>query len=802
MGVGAGRGEETTVVRRAGRARGSAGRSGRIGRRGDTATTTVVVLVVVGVLAACAPLPPSPAGPAVVPPDRPVALSGPAALVNPFIGTAPADVATPVPGGRTGATFPGATVPFGALQWSPDTPNAEHPAGYGWADTTIDGFSLTHFSGAGCGNGGLVRFIPSVEVPTPTAGSFSHDRERARPGSYEVELDSGVSVALAADTRTGIGRFTAPTDASPVITIDNTPRVYGGLPVLAVGRISAVDDRTIEGEAVGGQFCSTPTQHRMWFRIELSRPFEVVAQDPLGRLSVRFAPSTDPVVARVGVSWVDVAGARRNLAAEQPGWSYPDERDAALARWNALLGRLSVEGGTETDRRVFTTALYRSLLHPNVSSDVDGRYRGFDGWVHSVAPGRVHLANISGWDIYRSQVQLLAMVVPEVARDLAESMLDDARQCGGGFPKWTVMNTETSVMVGDPGAAIVTALDAFGSGAADTDAVLEVLRRSALDPDTHCGWQPLRPGLRSYLDRGFMPSPGPSITDPVIDWILQRTLQLMPASDTLEFASADAAIARYAARHGDPTLAAATRRSAGFWRNLFDPSVGFVRPRLIDGSFASPFDPASPSGFVEGNAAQYTWMVPHDMAGLVAALGGREAARERLDELFTEVNAGLDQPYFYIGNEPQFTVPWAYLWTGTPDRTATVVRRIAAEAFGDGPDGLPGNDDLGATSSWLVWTMIGLFPLVPGTDVLGIHTPLFADVRLAVPGRPSVQISTDGVGPFTERLSVDGADHPQAWIRAADLLDGANLDFETATAPGVWATAPDLEPPSLSTEPG
>lgn len=767
------------------------------GRRRSPLAAAVAVLA--ALLAAAACVPPAPPDPSAEhPPEPPLSTGGPADLVDPFVGTAPAASSSPVPGGTTGDTFPGSSMPFGAVQWSPDTPGAENPAGYAWADTTVEGFSLNHFSGAGCPNGGQVSFLPGNDGTAATPLAFRHGQEVARPGSYEVTSDDGIGVALAATTRGGIGRFRFPEGGSPTIAIDN-PYPATAFPVPALPVMWPVDDRTIEGTAVGGGFCSTPTWFRLHFVVEFSRPFRLAELDPLHRAVLDFSGSGSEVIARVAVSSVDVDGARANLRAELPTWSYGEVRNAGLAHWNDLLGRLRVGGASESQRRTFTTALYHSLLHPNVASDVGGRYLGFDGVVHTVAPGSVHLANFSGWDIYRSQVQLLALVTPEVARDVSRSLLEDALQCGGGFPKWSVANQDALVMIGDPGALMVSNLDAFGAGATDVAAVLEVMRRSADEPGLTCGYRNLRPSLARYLATGYTPTLPSSVEGDVARALVGAVFDTADASTTLEYSMADTAIGRYAQRHGDADLAARMLQRGTWWEHLFDPAGGYVRPRMLDGSFAPDFDPASTFGFTEGNAAQYTWMVPQDYARLVELLGGPAAAVARLDDLFAQINGGISEPHFYIGNEPQFPVPWAYLWAGAPARTQEVVPRIIDGAFDDSPSGLPGNDDLGATSSWLVWASIGMFPAVPGEDVLALSTPRFPRVDLEVPGRAPVRITAPGspTDRFVAAATLDGAAHPRAWLRFADLVGGADLQFTTSDTPTDWGAGAGLVPPSL-----
>lgn len=718
--------------------------------------------------------------------------------VDPFIGTAPSNVPDPVPGGAMGDVFPGATVPFGAVQWSPDTPGAENDTGYTFADDRIEGFSMVHYSGAGCPNNELLRVMPSLGANDRPA-LFSHDDESASPGRYAVTLQNGIGVELGTTERAGIGRFTFPASRRSSITLDafhrNAPFLF-----FAPARVERVDDRTIRGMVLGGSFCTTPTAFRMYFHAEFDRPFEVASFNPFGTARLEFDTTTDPdVVMKVGLSWVRTANAAENVASEVPGWDLAAVQADAERKWEELLGRVRVAGGSEEQRRVFYTALYHAMLHPNVYSDVNGEYTGFDGRVHSTESGQTHYANFSGWDIYRSQVQLLSVLVPERAEDILRTLVEDARHCGGGFAKWTTFNVETSVMIGDPGALMVANMDAFGAGGIDPAETIEIMERSAYNPRTRCGWLRLRPGLPLYMSQGFTPSLPRALAEGRLAFLWMWLLDIGDVSATMEYAMADAAIAAYAGRHGAPALAADLRHRATSWEEVYDPSVAHVRPRLLDGSFAPGFDPADNYGFTEGNAAQYTWMVPQAYGALVERLGGPAAAAARLDALFEEVNAGLSEPHFYIGNEPLHSAPWAFVWAGAPHGTQEAVRRIINEAFNDSPGGLPGNDDLGATSAWLVWAGLGMYPVVPGEDVLVLNTPLFPEAVVEVPGRGAIRITTGGGPPATyiETATLDGVPHPRAWLRFSDLAAGATVDYTTGPEPAAWGSDPALAPPSL-----
>lgn len=717
-------------------------------------------------------------------------------LVDPFVGTDEAGVVDPVPGGAGGQTLPGAAVPFGAVIFGPDTPGAENDTGYAWSADTIEAFSLVHYSGAGCPNNELVRLLPTIGGDEEPVG-FSHDDEEAAPGWYRVGLANGIDVETTATARTGTARITAP-GAELGILLDADHR-ESSFDVDFDSSIEVADDHTIVGTVGTGSFCGTPTEYDLHFAATFDRPVGDATIDPDGRARLAFDTGDDPdVEVRVGLSFVSRENATANLAAEAADRPFDDLVASAHDAWAEVLDRVRVQGGTEDQRRTLATALYHAFLHPSVDSDVNGEYLGFDDEVHTVPEGTDHYGTFSGWDIYRSQVQLLAVLVPERAEDIVASMAAMAEECGGGYPMWTTGNVETSVMVGDPGAAMVANLDAFGAAPPDVDQALEVMTRSALDPTTKCGYVRLRPGLAPYAERGYAPNVPYDEAQDNLRYLRMWQRDLGDVSTNLEYAVSDAAIAAFADRHGDQDLAEELRTRAANWEEVFDPEVGYVRPRLEDGSFHEPFDPTDQYGFTEGNAAQYTWMVPHAYGALVECLGGPETTVARLDDLFTELNAGLTEPHFYIGNEPLFTAPWAYLWAGAPDRAQDVVRRVLTEEFTPTPGGLPGNDDLGAMSSWYVWAALGMFPTVPGEDVLTLTTPLFPAVTLDVPGRDPVRILAPGATDhrYVESVSVDDVPLDRAWLRWSDLV-GATLEVTTSSEPTDWATGPDVAPPSI-----
>ncbi|MEU1181135.1 GH92 family glycosyl hydrolase [Streptomyces sp. NPDC005820] len=629
-------------------------------------------------------------------------VADPARYVNPFVGTKPGGVDWGH-GGGGGNTFPGASAPLGGIQWSPDTVTRQF-GGYAYADRRIRGFSLTHLSGAGCGDYGNVPFMPLTGRPAPDPearyATFSHANERAAPGSYRVDFDNGIRTEIAATQRSGVARLTFPAGVQEPagLTVD-AGRAWNK----ATGAVT-VGARSLSGFTDSGGFCGTSVRYRLYFHAEFDRPF--AHGEPLdGRTSgayVSFAPGTREVTVRVGISFVSEDAARRNTLVEQRGRSLDEVRRAAREQWNGWLGRITVAGGSESRRRMFYTALYHSLLHPGAFSDADGRYRGFDGLVHRTRPGHVQYANFSGWDVYRSQIQLLALLAPREASDVAQSILEQGRQAGY-FDRWTLANGGTGVMVGDPLPAMAASVHAFGGTGFEARELLRTAVAGRQDDRQ-------RPGHASYDTLGYIPAGTKGVWG--------------AAATTLEYAVSDAALAQLAGRLGETETRAALERASGNWRNLLHPDSRYLQPRRADGTWPA-FRPTQRRDYVEGNAAQYTWMVPHDLPGLFTAMGGDAAVTARLDAFFTEYNGGADQPYAYLGNEPSFNTPWAYDYLGRPDRTQDTVRGILITLFGDGPDGLVGNDDLGAMSSWAVWAALGMYPQIPGSPQLALASPLF-----------------------------------------------------------------------------
>ncbi len=515
----------------------------------------------------------------------------------------------------------------------------------------------------------------------------------------------------------------------------------------------------------------------------------------------------------MGVSFVSVAGAQANLAAEQPGWSIGglDRRDTTA--WNQMLGRIQVGGGTAAEERTFYSALYHSLLHPNVFDDDDGDFVGFDGQVH-VAQGYTQYTNFSEWDIYRSEVALLATVAPQQTSDMVTSLLSDAAQ-GGALPKWAVANMDAAQQNGDSADPIIATAYAFGARDFDVQQALADMVKGATDPAASNGTYPERQDLAQYMAQGYVDA---GVHD------LTSSDYTVGGSETLEYALDDFAVAQLAQATGDAADYATFMTRAQNWSHLVDPAVGYLEARRADGTFppGPAFQPSSQAdvgqvGWEEGNAIQYTWSVPQNLRGLFDALGGIQAVVAKLNTLFTKLNTSRKQPYDWAGNEPSMGIPFEYDYAGEPWRTQSVVRRIETSLYSATPQGEPGNDDLGALSSWYVWAAIGMYPEVPGRGELVLDSPLFPHVTVMLAGGRSIMIGAPGAAaasPYVQHVTVSGlgggADvcvpasatgdvtYDCPWLPASVTQTGAQIEFGLGRSPDTtWGSAAADAPPSF-----
>ena len=769
------------------------------------------------------------------------ALADTADLVDPLIGT-----------GNGGNVFPGADTPFGMVQFSPDETGGNQTAnvnsgGYNDSSTNkIRGFGLAHVSGAGCGGlAGDVPFYPHVgDVTTSPAADvrdatfssgFSRANESAKAGSYAVTMNNGVKAELSATTRTAAGRFTYPASGVRSMLI----RTSAGLVGSSDANVT-VDPatRTISGSVTSGNFCGNKnldgnpdrtSYYTLYFVAKFDAGFTAYgtwkdAAVTAGSTSASGGTSyaggssggiTSPgglptpgkgsgayvqfgaqqVGVRIGVSYVDAAGAEANLQTEQPGGtSFDAVATAAHEAWNTRLRQIEVEGGSAAQQKTFYTALYHSLLHMNVYSDVDGRYRGMDQQTHTLAAGQhAQYATFSGWDIYRSQVQLVSLLDPGVASDMAQSLLNQSTQdVEGRWDRWTHNSGAVSVMSGDPSPAFVDTVAAFGGTNWDRAAALRSLVRAASVPTaadlSHIGWMNTakgqRPSLERFIQLHYFPEPSNAWSG---------------ASETLEDATADFAIADLASRLGDTATRTQFMERAQYWQNIFHlTGAGFIQNRAADGTWPA-FDPSGGPDFAEGSPTQYVWNIPFNVAGLFGAMGGPDAAAARLDAYFHNGAAwaftGAGGLHPELNNEPSLWAPWLFVWAGKPAKTQEVVRQILDTLWTTTTRGIPGNDDLGTMSSWYVFAAMGMYPAIPGRAEMALTAPLFSKVLIHRSGGQTLTVRTSGSGPYVGGLSYDGADWPQAWVPESFVSGDHTLDFalsDTATSWGDGAVPPSF----------
>lgn len=741
-------------------------------------------------------------------------------LVNPFIGTQ-----------AEGNTFPGASLPFGMVQLSPDT---GHYAGYRYTDDRIRGFSMTHVSGVGCGLGGDLPMTPMTGRPDTTdyaqyAQPFRHETETASPAAYQVTLDDpdgAVTAELAATTRTGWQRLTYEGSEESGLMLNAGQALHG----VRSSRVEVLDARTVRTTVEGSGFCQETEPYTLHFLTTFDRDIEDVELfdgDEFTAASTDGSAATegearqgawigfdttedDDVVVTTSLSWVDADGAAGNLA-EEGGSSFDEVRESARTLWQERLDAIAVDGGTEEQRRTFYSSLYRSLLGPHRADDVDGRYLGWDDEVHT-ADGHGYYQTSSLWDTYRTQIQLLALIAPQEARDQSISLILQGEQ-SGRLPRWGWGPVETNVMTGDPATPQLVTAQQYGLLGGWEDRLWTQLVQNADTVPSEDHPANGRAGNDHYLEHGYVPAETGAECKPG-DCDLDHA-----GSATMEYAVADAAMSVLAEDlgHDDDALRYAERSRS--WESIINPDTGFPQPRDADGVFVGDPDPAYTEGFHEGTAWQYNWLVPQDVPGLISKIGGTEAANERLDHFFaydqlltdpegTARDVWVNSAYEYYGtsrynpqNEPDLHAPYLYLWTGQPWKSAEVVR-AELTLFTDSPSGITGNEDVGTMSAWHVLSSLGIYPAIAGTDVLTIGSPVFDRAVIDLPepfydGDLVIEApDTSQDARYVQEVELNGRTHRHSWLTAAELRDGADLSIGLGTEPSDWGTRRGEQPPA------
>lgn len=694
--------------------------------------------------------------------------------VNPFIGT-----------GGHGHTYPGATLPFGMVQLSPDTRinSWDGCSGYHFSDSTILGFSHTHLSGTGVGDYGDIRLMPTIgKLQTYPGNSsrtepgyrsaFSHATEIAFPGFYKVNLeDYKIDVELTCTERVGFHKYIFPKSDSAHIIIDLTEAVVTEK-ILDI-EISIENDSTISGKR---QSQGWAANQYIYFVAQFSKPFQSFGITKSGKLipNLKTAKALDlkawvdfkteeneEIFVKVGISAVDIEGAQKNLEAEIPHWNFEEIKQAAAEKWEQELAKIKVEGQNKTDKHIFYTALYHSLLAPNIYSDIDGRYRGHDQKIHQ-ANHNVYTV-FSLWDTFRTEHPLLSIIDQKRTNDMIKSMLLMYEQ-GGLLPVWELAANETNCMIGYHAVPVIADAILKNIGDFDKELAFEAMLKSA-KMDLF--------GLKNYMESGYVKADEESES----------------VSKTLEYAYDDWCISQIAKYLNDSLNENYFRERAQNYQNVFDPSIGFMRAR-INGGWQQPFSPTEVNfHFTEANSWQYSLFVPQDINRLIDLLGGDNAFDKKLDELFTtnEELSGRHQSditgligQYAHGNEPSHHMAYLYNFIGKPGKTQKLIHQIKTELYSNKPNGLSGNEDCGQMSAWYVMSALGFYPVTPASNTYVVGTPTFEKATLNLENGKEFIISAKGASKtsyFIQKAQLNGVNYPKSYISHSDIMQGGELDF-------------------------
>ena len=739
-----------------------------------------------------------------------MAVAQPSSYVDPMIGT-----------DGMGHTFPGPCVPFGLVQLSPDTENVPHNidgkyqpetyqycAGYRWSDETILGVSHTHLSGTGHSDLGDILIMPGtgeVRLEPGTASEpgsgyrsgYSHSTEKAVPGYYEVTLeDSGVRAQLTATQRTGVHKYTFPKGEDGHIVLDLTHGIYNydGKVLWSVMRVE--NETLVTGYRITNGWARTnytyfaisfslPVKdygykdrkvlyNGFWRRFDLEHNFpEIAGRDVTAYFKFDTA-SEQELVVKVALSAVSTEGALKNLKAEAEGRSFEELADAARGLWDKELSMFEIEG-TEDQKAMFYTSLYHTMINPSVYMDVDGSYRGLDHNIHK-ADGFTNYTVFSLWDTYRAEHPFLNLVSPQRSADMVQSMICHQQQSVHKMlPVWSHMGNENWCMSGYHGVSVLS--DAIVKGVyTDTDSALKAMVETSTVP--------YYSGLGDYMKLGYVPLDKDGTA----------------ASSTLEYAYDDWTIYNAALKAGREDIAAVYRKRALNYRNIYDRDLGFARPRYSDGSFKKEFDvlQTSGEGFIEGNSWNFSFHVPFDVNGIITLMGGDEAFVGKLDRLFTmhlpekyyEHNEDITEDCLvggYVhGNEPSHHIPYLYAWTSQPWKTQYWLRDIMNRMYRNDIHGLGGNDDCGQMSAWYLFSVMGFYPVCPGSDQYVLGAPYLPYLKLTLPNGNVLEIKAPGVSDrnrYVRSFTIDGRKYDKLYVTHEDILKGGVWEFRMGSSP-------------------
>lgn len=732
--------------------------------------------------------------------------------VNPIIGT-----------NGMGHTFPGACVPFGLVQLSPDTdtiphnvdgkyqPRAyEYCAGYQYKDSSIVGFSHTHFSGTGHSDLGDILIMPTTgalklnpgTATNPDGGyrsRYSHDTEVSKPGYYEVLLsDYGVKAQLTTTQRVGVHKYTYPAQAKEQrIILDLIHGIYNYDGKVLWASLRVENDTLLTGYRITNGWART---NYTYFAISFSKPIvhygceekaKVNYRGGYGKFNMKenfpdiggrkivayfeFDPKvSQELEVKVALSGVSTAGALKNLQAEAASAGFDELASRASNTWNKALSVIEANGNDDQLAMLYTS-LYHTMINPCIYTDVDGQYRGIDQNIHT-ADGFTNYTVFSVWDTYRALHPLFNIINRQVNTDIAKSMMKHAEQSVHKIlPIWSHMANENWCMIGYHSVSVLA--DAIAKG-------LPIDKEEALAAMINSSTIPYLDGIKEYMEKGYVP--------------LERNGSA--GSLTLEYAYDDWAIYQTALRAGDQQVAETYKKRAANYNQVFDPSIGYARPKLKDGSFKKDFNLLSThgEGFIEGNALNYSFYVPQDVNGLIRNMGGEKSFIAKLDSLFT---MHLPEEFFaqtedvtkegllggYVqGNEPSHHIPFLYAWTSNPWKTQYWQREIMNKMYRNNIDGLCGNDDCGQMSAWYIFSALGFYPVCPGTDQYVLGAPYLPYIKLNLENGKTFEVKSPKVSDknrYVKSVKWNGKPYDKGFITQQDIMNGGVLEFEMSPKP-------------------
>jgi predicted alpha-1,2-mannosidase len=722
--------------------------------------------------------------------------------------------------GGHGHTYPGATVPFGAVQLSPDTYNKgwDWCSGYNYSDDSIMGFSHTHLSGTGIGDmldfllmpgTGLAKIVPGTR-DHPEEGyrsEFRHADEIAEPGYYSVILlDYKIRAELSATERAGIHKYTFPLNADSHFVLDLV-HGYGSRPgLIRWSHLAAKNNDTI----LGGRSTSGWADGRqIYFAMKFSKPFrdfEIYSEDaglsPAKheakgdhlKCVMRYQTSPGEVIyVKTGISGVSAEGALKNLEAEMPDWDFDRIRRAAHQSWQRELSRARIETANQKHKELFYTALYHLMLAPTLFDDVDSQYRGMDGEVHRCTPGFHNYSTFSLWDTYRAAHPLYTLAQSQRVPDFVNCLIRMANESPDGMPVWPLQGKETGTMTGYHSAAVIAEAVVKKFSNIDLVRAYPPMKKRAMVDDYR--------GLGYYRKLGYIPA----------------DKEEESVSKTMEYVYDDWAVAHVAQAVGAKEDANLLLDRSKNYRNLFDPKECFIRARLGNGDWAEPFDPRGMGhskqwrDYTEANSWETTFAIQHDPKGYIELFGGREAFLRKLDELFNTSSelpadappdiAGLVGQYAH-GNEPCHHIAYLYSYAGAPYKTQERVRYLLDAMYKNQPDGLAGNEDCGQMSAWYVISALGFYAVDPVSGNYVFGTPLFDQAEVELGNGKHLVLTAKRASPedkYIHSIEFNGAPYSKLWFSHADIANGAEIVFKMGTLPNKqFGSDHDSAPPSLT----